>query len=190
MGVRNYLIEGVSGAGKTAVATELQRRGYQAVHGDRELVYRGDPETGLPMVPETATPTALWMSEHQIWDVEKVRAFVANQEAAVTFFCGGSRNFSKFIDLFDGVFVLEVDRDTMSRRIEQRVALDPTDFGGTAGERDLIERLYATREDVPKNAISIDAAAPIARVVDDILSKCREKVHGPTRKLRTDARRL
>jgi len=53
MGRRNYLIEGVSGAGKTAVATELQRRGYQAIHGDRELVYRGDPETGLPMPPET-----------------------------------------------------------------------------------------------------------------------------------------
>src|SRR6202041_1588774 len=112
MGVRNYLIDGVSGAGKTAVATELQRRGHQAVHGDRELVYRGDPETGLPTVPETGAPTAIWMSEHQIWDVEKVRALVADQEAPVTFFCGGSRNFSKFIDLFDGVFVLEVDRDT------------------------------------------------------------------------------
>jgi predicted ATPase len=40
MGKRNYLIEGVSGGGKTAVCTELQRRGYQAIHGDRELVCR------------------------------------------------------------------------------------------------------------------------------------------------------
>jgi predicted ATPase len=31
MGRRNYLIEGISGAGKTAVATELQRRGYHAI---------------------------------------------------------------------------------------------------------------------------------------------------------------
>jgi predicted ATPase len=31
MGARNYLIEGISGTGKTAVATELQRRGYQAI---------------------------------------------------------------------------------------------------------------------------------------------------------------
>src|ERR1700689_1263954 len=67
MGKRNYLIEGVSGSGKTAVCTELQRRGYQAIHGDRELVYRGDPETGLPTAPGTGTPTATWMSEHQIW---------------------------------------------------------------------------------------------------------------------------
>ena len=106
MGKRNYLIEGVSGAGKTAVATELQRRGYQAIHGDRELVYRGDPETGLPMTLEMGTSTAIWMSEHQIWDVEKVKAYIVNQDEAVTFFCGGSRNFSKFIDLLDGVFRL------------------------------------------------------------------------------------
>jgi len=33
-------------------------------------------------------------------------------------------------------------------------------------------------EDVPKNAMSIDATAPIVRVVDDILSKCREAVQG------------
>ena len=178
MGIRNYLIEGVSGAGKTAVCTELQRRGCQAIHGDRELVYRGDPETGLPTAPETGTPTTTWMSEHQIWDVEKVQAFVANQEEAVTFFCGSSRNFAKFIDLFDGVFVLEVDLDTMNRRIDERVALDPTDFGGKPEERELIARLYATKEDVPKNAMSIDATAPIARVVDDILSKCRKADQG------------
>jgi broad-specificity NMP kinase len=131
MGRRNYLIDGVSGAGKTAVCTELQRRGYQAIHGDRELAYRGDPETGQPADPETGTPTATWMSEHHIWDVENVRALVANQGEAVTFFCGGSRNSSKFIALFDGVFVLEVDLGTMKRRLDERVALDPTDFGGT-----------------------------------------------------------
>ncbi|MDF2837716.1 MAG: hypothetical protein K0Q63_3356, partial [Paenibacillus sp.] len=28
MGIRNYLIGGVSGAGKTTVCKELQRRGY------------------------------------------------------------------------------------------------------------------------------------------------------------------
>jgi hypothetical protein len=56
--------------------------------------------------------------------------------------------------------------------------LDPTDFGGRAEERELIERLYATKADVPKNAMNIDATAPIARVVDEILSKCREADQG------------
>jgi adenylate kinase family enzyme len=169
MGRRNFLIEGVSGAGKTAVCTELQRRGYQAIHGDRELVYRGDPETGQPMTPETGTPTATWMSEHQIWDVEKVKALVANQKEAVTFFCGGSRNFAKFIDLLDGVFVLEVDLDTMNRRLDERLALDPTDFGGTQAERELAVRLHQTKEDIPKTGVMLDATAPLARVVDEII---------------------
>ena len=169
MGKRNYLIEGVSGAGKTAVCTELQRRGYQAIHGDRELVYRGDPETGVPMVPDADQPTPAWLSEHQIWDVGKVKSLVANQQEEVTFFCGGSRNSAKFIDLFDGVFVLEVDLDTMNRRIDERVARDPTDFGGKPEERELAVRLHQTKEDIPKNGIIIDATAPLARVVDEIL---------------------
>ena len=38
MGRRNYLIEGLSGTGKTSVCDELQRRGYHAIHGDRELL--------------------------------------------------------------------------------------------------------------------------------------------------------
>ena len=169
MGRRNYLIEGVSGAGKTAVCTELQRRGYQAIHGDRELAYRGDPKTGLPLTPETDPPTVLWLSKHWIWNVKKVQAYVANGEEAVTFFCGGSRNFAKFIDLLDGVFVLDVDLGTMNRRIDERVARDPTDFGGKQEERKLAVRLHQTKEDIPKDAVVIDATAPLARVVDEIL---------------------
>ena len=173
MGKRNYLVDGVSGAGKTAVCTELQRRGYQAIHGDRELAYRGDPETGLPTAPETDAPTAIWTSEHWIWDVEKVQFLVANKEEVVTFFCGGSRNFAKFIDLFDGVFVLGIDLDTMIRRIDERVALDPTDFGGNLEERELSVRLHQTKEDLPSSGIVIDATQPLVSVVDDILNHTR-----------------
>ncbi|MBF6589203.1 MAG: nucleoside kinase [Ktedonobacterales bacterium] len=173
MGRRNYLIQGGSGTGKTAVCTELRRRGYQAIHGDRELAYRGDPETGTPTAtfskPAATFTQAHDISAHHIWDVEKVRALVANQDEAVTFFCGGSRNFAKFIDLFDGVFVLEVDLDTLNRRIDERVALDPTDWGGTPAERELIARSHHTKEDIPNNGIIIDATAPLARVVDEIL---------------------
>jgi adenylate kinase family enzyme len=173
MGQRNYLIEGVSGAGKTAVCTELQRRGYHVIHGDRELVYRGDPETGLPATPETDTPTAIWISEHHVWDVEKVKALVANQDEAVTFFCGNSRNFAKFIDLFDDAFVLDVDLDTMNRRIDERVALDPTDWGGKPEERELAVRLHQTKEAIPKIGVIIDGNRPLEHVVDEILTRAR-----------------
>lgn len=158
MGVRNYLIEGVSGTGKTTVCEELQRRGYHAIHGDRELAYQGDPETGEPRDG--------FRHEHHIWHLDKVRSLVANQDHAVTFFCGGSRNFSKFIDLFDGVFVLEVDFETLNRRLDER----PDDeWGGRQSERDLIVRLHRTKEDIPKDGTVIDATKPLESVVDEII---------------------
>lgn len=163
MGIRNYLIDGVSGAGKTTVAEELQRRGYHVIHGDRALAYQGDPETGAPLDGSA--------HEHHIWDVDKVKSLVVDQNNPMSFFCGGSRNFHRFIDLFDGVFVLDVDIDTLNKRLAAR----PEDeFGGKPSERELIVRLHATQEDVPKNAMRIDASAPVARVVDEILSQCSE----------------
>lgn len=88
------------------------------------MAYQGDPETGKPTDGST--------HEHHIWPVDRVRDLVANQDEAVTFFCGGSRNFSK---------------------------------------RELVVRLYRTKEDIPKNGVVIDATAPIARVVDEIVRR-------------------
>jgi len=173
MGMRNYLIEGVSGTGKTSVCTELQRRGYQAIHGDRELAYQGDPETGKPTATLKHEHSIIFTSKHHIWDVEKVQTLVANKDEAVTFFCGGSRNFSKFIELLDGVFILEVDLDTCLRRIDERVALDPTDWGGKPEEREIIARLHQTKEDIPSSGIVLDATQPLVSVVDEILRHVR-----------------
>lgn len=164
MGIRNYLIEGLSGTGKTSVCDELQRRGYQAIHGDRELAYQGDPETG--------EPTDDLRHEHHIWHVDRVGALVADQDVEETFFCGGSRNFAKFIHLFDGVFVLDLDLDTLNRRLDARP--DYEWGGGRPVERELIARLHATREDIPKDGILIDAGAPLGQVVDEILRKAKE----------------
>jgi NTE family protein len=158
VGVRNYLVEGVSGTGKTSVCRELNRRGYHAVNGDRELAYQGDPETG------EAIDSA--MHEHHIWDVGRVQALVAEQQEPVTFFCGGSRNFSSFIDLFDGVFVLDVDLDTLHRRLDQRPG---DEWGSKPSERDLVVRLHRTKEDIPSTGVVIDATPPLASVVDEIL---------------------
>ena len=158
MGVRNYLVEGVSGTGKTSVCRELHRRGYQAVHGDRELAYQGDPETGQAL--------ATAVHEHHLWDVQRVRELAADQREPVSFFCGGSRNFTKFIDLFDEVFVLDVDLDTLYRRLDQR----PHDeWGSKPSERDLIVRLHRTKEDIPGTGVVIDATRPLTVVVDEIL---------------------
>lgn len=161
MGVKNYLIDGVSCAGKTTVCDELQRRGYHVIHGDEELAYWGDLKTGEP-VAGSADEQRTWL-----WNVEQVSALVADQTHAATFFCGGSRNADRFISLFDEVFVLEIDLDTLNRRLAAR---PETEWGGTASEGEAFARLqHATKEGLPKNAIIIDATAPLASVVDIIL---------------------
>lgn len=171
MGIRNYLIEGVSGTGKTSVCHELRRRGHHAINGDRELSYQGDPKTGERVTwpgAGSATDSIRWGHEHHIWNFDKVKALAADQRNPVTFFCGGSRNFTRFIDLFDGVFVLDIDRDTLNRRLSAR---GEDEFGGGPDQRELVFRVHATKEDIPTNGIVIDATAPLERVVDEILSK-------------------
>jgi hypothetical protein len=95
---------------------------------------------------------------------------ITDRDEAATFFCGGSRNFSKFIDLFDGVFVLEVDLATLNRRLDQRP--DDEWGGGKPTERELIARWHQTKEDVP-NGVAIDATAPVEHVADEILRRCQ-----------------
>ena len=162
MGLRNYLIAGVSCAGKTTVGEVLRRRGYQVIHGDDELAYWGDPTTGDPVDRNSAAQRS-WL-----WDVSKVRSLVSNQNHAATFFCGGSRNANHFIDLFDEVFVLEIDLATLNRRLAAR----PKDeWGGTASEGEAFARWQLeTRDGLPEPAIVIDAAAPLAQVVEQILN--------------------
>lgn len=169
MGKKNYLIEGVSGTGKTSVCEELCRRGYVAIHGDRELRAQGRPTT-------FASPEL--RHAHNLWDVEKVRRLAANQDDDVTFFCGGSRNFTQFLDLFDEVFILEVDAVTLNERLDRR----PDDWGKNTSERELILRLHATKADIPGRGIVLDATQPLVSVVDDILSHVQRLTGSPERR--------
>src|SRR6478736_882449 len=114
-------------------AVPVQVRPLYAINGDRDLAYQGDPETGEPVAGITGTA----LHSHHLWRVADVRELAADQREPATFFCGGSRNLASFIDLFDAVFVLEPDVETLRRRLDQR---PPDEWGGQAAERQLIEQ--------------------------------------------------
>lgn len=177
MGIKNYLIDGISGTGKTTVAEELERRGYNVLHGDRELKFRGDPKTGKRVEEpkhKNELDKAIWRQKHHIWDLNKVKSVISDNSIPVSFFCGGSRNSSQFIELLDGVFILVVnDIDEIFRRLDERVLRDPTDFGGKPEEKELVAKLHASKEDIPKDGIFINSTQQLNDVVDEILSKCK-----------------
>lgn len=167
MARRNYLVEGGSGTGKSSVCRELRKRGYRAVDGDNELAYKGDPETGTP-----TGRTGLGYETH-VWDVDEVRRLAADQADEVIFFCGGSRNFHKFIDVFDGVFVLDVDAETLKQRLADRAA---DDWGGNDAQKEFILRLHDTKADVPQGMV-VDTARPLSDVVDAIVESVTHARH-------------
>jgi hypothetical protein len=158
MGRWNFLVEGGTGTGKTSVCHELQRRGHDAVNGDTDLAIRLSP--GL--VPTTAEE----VHRNHGWDEARVRELAAEPAARFTFFCGGSRNSSSFLDVFDAVFVLEVDRATLLRRLDQRA---DDDWGSTPEQRELVLRLHAAGDDVPPGT-AIDATTPLKVVVDQLVA--------------------
>lgn len=164
MANKNYLIEGVSGTGKSSVCAELKKRGYQAIDGDKELAYQGNPETG--------EKTESFTHQNHIWDVEKARETVADKSSDMAFFCGGSRNFDKFIDLFDEVFVLDIDAETLEKRLDAR---PEGAWGKSPEQRKLILQLHKTKEDIPSNATLIDATKPLDEVIDEILIRTQVK---------------
>ena len=113
---RNYLVEGLSGTGKSAVYDELIRRGYEAINTDRAWAYCADPDTGLPGGP---IHHDTWM-----WDQQKAVSELIRAEPEVLFVCGSSRNRDHFLPYFTKIFNLRIDDDTMRRRLQARTGED------------------------------------------------------------------
>jgi hypothetical protein len=160
MAKRNYLVEGLSGAGKSSVYEELIRRGYKAISTDRAWKVHADPDTGIPVRPS-----------HSTWNEQKAVSELESPEPDVLFVCGSSRNRDRFLPYFTKVFNLRIDDDTMRRRLEERTN---NEFGKQPEELELMLRL--NRSDAkPAGAVDVDATRPLRQVVDELLrlANCR-----------------
>ena len=163
MAKRNYLVEGLSGAGKSSVYEELIRRGYKAVSTDRAWKYHADPDTGLPGRPIHYV--------NSVWNRQKAVSELESLEPEVLFVCGSSSNRDRFLPYFAKIFNLRIDDDTMRRRLQERTN---NDFGKQPEELELMLRLNRSDEK-PAGAIDVDATQPLDQVVDELLrlANCR-----------------
>jgi uridine kinase len=155
-------IDGLSGTGKTTVAQELRRRGYNAIDSDAVFAYYGDPETG--------EPTDVQSRDNWIWDLSKVRSFAKKSADDVVFVCGGALNQEKISEIFDKRFTLVVDSQTLKHRLLTRTN---NDYGKHPDELAEQLELNATFADYARSigSIVVDATRPVGAVVDEILAK-------------------
>jgi gluconate kinase len=163
MAKRNYLVEGLSGAGKSSVYEELIRRGYKAITTDRAWKYHDDRDTGFPGGPRH--------HDSAKWDQQKAVSELERAEPEVLFVCGSSRDRDRFLSYFTKIFNLRIDDNTMRRRLQERTN---NDFGKQAEELELMLTLNRSDEK-PPGAIDIDATRPLHQVVDELLrlANCR-----------------
>jgi gluconate kinase len=150
MARRNYLVEGLSGAGKSSVYEELIRRGHHAISTDRAWAFH---------------PGGRVHHDNWMWDEQRALRDLERPEPEVLFVCGSSRNRDRLLPYFTKVFNLRIDDDTMRRRLEARTDDDwPL---GPAGVKLMLElNRWGER---PAGAIDIDATRPLDEVVDELI---------------------
>ena len=166
MAKRNYLVEGLSGAGKSSVYEELIRRGYEAISTDRAWAYHAHPDTGLPGGPI--------QYDNWMWDRQKAISELESPEPEVLFVCGSGRNRDHFALYFTKIFNLRIDDDTMRRRLQERTAddweLGPEDRYTEQLQEAINLMLELNRSDEkPAGAIDLDATQPLNQLVDELL---------------------
>ncbi|MFL5950099.1 MAG: nucleoside kinase [Gaiellaceae bacterium] len=149
MAQRNFLVDGLSGTGKSSVYDELVRRGYSAISSDRAWAYNAGPIR----------------HDTFMWDEQKAVAELESPEPDMLFVCGSSRNRDRFLAYFTKIFNLRIDDDTMRRRLEER-----TDADWALGQEG-VELMLALNRNGEKaaGAVDVDATQPLQQVVDEVL---------------------
>jgi gluconate kinase len=166
------LVAGISGAGKSAVCLELQRRGHEAhdLDLDGNTVWV-DRETGV-VSPAAASRTAEsteWFDRHD-WCVvpERIQGIADSAGRRTVFLCGMTKNEHEVSHLLARVVYLSIDATTIRDRVASRTT---NDFGKADHELAAILAWHETaeREHREAGAVIVDATRPLGQVVDDVL---------------------
>ncbi|HKU18545.1 MAG TPA: AAA family ATPase [Candidatus Saccharimonadales bacterium] len=162
-----YLITGYPATGKSSVADELARRGYDA--------YNTDDIPGLSHhVHKDGTPVDLSKGHIEdkselewVWNKDKLTELLHSADRV--FICAITTRQHEFYDQFDKIFVLKIDEATLKRRLLTRTT---NDFGKHPNELKMLVdgREGFERQMLKVGAIPIDAMQPLDKVVDDIIA--------------------
>jgi len=168
-------ITGVAGAGKSAAYKELRSRGYEVFGTDEDQLagfYNNVSGERVENPSDVGRQiTAAWR-EHHTWQLPRsvIENLKEKSSGKTVFLCGVAANEEEYLDLFDTLFALVIDDETLYRRITTRTN---NTFGKNEGELAQIKDWQASTQAYygKYNYIRIDATQPIELVVDSILSQ-------------------
>jgi hypothetical protein len=166
-------IAGCSGAGKSAVAAVLARRGLASIDADEDpSLARFVDLAGAVVAEEPAAPDLAWLARHSwAWDPIRLDELIRAAAPATLFVCGGADNQHELAGRFTQVFLLEIDEPTMLARLDAR--RDYHDWGHIGDTREYLCRKLPALQDRLRasGAILVDARQPLDQVVEALLSR-------------------
>jgi gluconate kinase len=165
-------VTGISGSGKSAVCTELQRRGQEAHDTDADgyavwVDCRTGRATAAGARADERTPG--WLERHEYCLVPaRVEELASRAEGRLAFLCGVAANEHDVWHLFSRVIYLAVDEPTLRHRLDTRTT---NDFGKSSHELEQILEWHRVGEDQYRafGALVVDASRPLGDVVDDLV---------------------
>jgi adenylate kinase family enzyme len=165
-------IAGCSGAGKSAIAAVLARRGTLSVDADDDpLLARFVDAAGTVVTEVPTAPDLGWLARHcWAWDRARLDGLIQAAAPATLYVCGGADNQEELADRFTQVFLLEIDEPTMLARLDAR--RDYHDWGRIGDTREYLRRKLPTLQDRLRasGAIPVDARQSPDQVADAILA--------------------
>jgi adenylate kinase family enzyme len=168
-----FLITGLPGSGKSTVNAELKARGYESYDSDEDRLAKWySNRTGLAIEEEHYVEHSPEFLRNHSRDIsrEAVKGLAAKAHDKPIFLCGDAENEEALQDLFDEIFALILDHETRSRRLATRTN---NNWGKLPREREYSDA-YGKKWEIIRRQfayITINAAQPTKKIVDQILAK-------------------
>ena len=137
--MKRVLLTGISGVGKSTVASQLAVHGYKAVDADGDEFSEWVEVSGEL---EQVAGSPVEADRDWVWREDRIRELLSTEDAEVLFVSGCAANMGKFLPQFDHVVLLSAPADVIVERLRRRTN---NSYGKRPGE---VARVLSLKESV------------------------------------------